>query len=55
MARAGVPTVMLFVQSLGGLSHTAAEDTSPEHLELGVRALAQLTARVVGGPSTAAG
>jgi N-carbamoyl-L-amino-acid hydrolase len=49
MARAGVPTVMLFVQSLGGLSHTAAEDTSVEHLELAVRALAALTRRVVGG------
>lgn len=40
IARAGVPTAMLFVQSLGGLSHNAAEDTAPEHLELSVRALA---------------
>jgi len=39
MARAGVPTAMLFVQSLGGLSHTREEDTRPEHLELSVRAL----------------
>ena len=37
VARAGVPTVMLFVQSLRGLSHTKLEDTKPEHLELAVR------------------
>ena len=36
VARAGVPTVMLFVQSLRGLSHTKLEDTKPEHLELSV-------------------
>jgi N-carbamoyl-L-amino-acid hydrolase len=47
MARAGVPTAMLFVQSRGGLSHTAAEDTDEAHLELGVRALAALTERVL--------
>ena len=28
----GIPTVMLFVQSLRGLSHTKIEDTKPEHL-----------------------
>ncbi len=39
VARAGVPTVMLFVQSLRGLSHTKLEDTNPEHLELSVQAL----------------
>ena len=54
MARAGVPTAMLFVQSRGGLSHTAAEDTDEAHLELGVRALAELTAQVLGS-GTAAG
>ena len=27
VARAGIPTVMLFVQSLRGLSHTKLEDT----------------------------
>ncbi len=31
---AGIPTVMLFVQSLRGLIHTKLEDTKPEHLEL---------------------
>jgi N-carbamoyl-L-amino-acid hydrolase len=39
VARAGVPSAMLFVQSLRGLSHTREEDTRPEHLELAVRAL----------------
>jgi N-carbamoyl-L-amino-acid hydrolase len=34
VSRAGVPTVMVFVQSLRGLSHTKLEDTKPEHLEL---------------------
>ncbi len=32
VARAGVPTVMLFVQSLRGLSHTKVEDTKEEHI-----------------------
>ena len=39
VAMAGVPTAMIFVQSLRGLSHTKEEDTRPEHLELAVRAL----------------
>ncbi|HXM58128.1 MAG TPA: Zn-dependent hydrolase [Candidatus Dormibacteraeota bacterium] len=39
VARAGVPTAMLFVQSLRGLSHTKEEDTREEHLDLAVRAL----------------
>jgi N-carbamoyl-L-amino-acid hydrolase len=36
VARAGIPTAMLFVQSLAGLSHNAAEDTSAAHLEAGL-------------------
>jgi hydantoinase/carbamoylase family amidase len=47
VARAGVPTVMLFVQSLRGLSHTKLEDTKPEHLELSVRALDALATKTV--------
>ncbi len=42
VSRAGIPTVMLFVQSLRGLSHTKLEDTKPEHLELSVEALDRL-------------
>ena len=37
-----MPTVMLFVQSLRGLSHTKLEDTREEHLELAVEALDRL-------------
>ena len=47
VARAGVPTVMLFVQSLRGLSHTKLEDTKPEHLELSVQALDRLTSKAI--------
>jgi hydantoinase/carbamoylase family amidase len=42
VARAGVPTVMLFVQSLRGLSHTKLEDTKEEHLAMSVEALDRL-------------
>jgi N-carbamoyl-L-amino-acid hydrolase len=45
--RAGVPTVMLFVQSLRGLSHTKLEDTKPEHLELSVQALDRLATKTL--------
>jgi hydantoinase/carbamoylase family amidase len=47
VARAGIPTVMLFVQSLRGLSHTKLEDTKPEHLELSVQALDRLAAKTL--------
>ena len=47
VSRAGVPTVMLFVQSLRGLSHTKLEDTKPEHLELAVRALDALATKTI--------
>jgi N-carbamoyl-L-amino-acid hydrolase len=42
VARAGVPTAMMFVQSLHGISHNRAEDTLEEHLELCVRAFDRL-------------
>jgi allantoate deiminase len=46
MARV-MPTVMLFVKSLRGLSHTKEEDTPVEDLELSVRALDALTRRTL--------
>ena len=46
VSRSGVPTVMVFVQSLRGLSHTKLEDTKREHLELSVQALDALTRKV---------
>jgi hydantoinase/carbamoylase family amidase len=47
VSRAGVPTVMLFVQSLRGLSHTKLEDTKREHLELAVQALDRLASKTL--------
>jgi hydantoinase/carbamoylase family amidase len=47
VARAGIPTVMLFVQSLRGLSHTKLEDTKPEHLEQSVEALDRLASKTI--------
>jgi N-carbamoyl-L-amino-acid hydrolase len=47
VSRAGVPTVMVFVQSLRGLSHTKLEDTREEHLELAVAALDRLASRTI--------
>jgi N-carbamoyl-L-amino-acid hydrolase len=47
VSRAGIPTVMLFVQSLRGLSHTKLEDTKPEHLELSVQALDRLASKTL--------
>jgi N-carbamoyl-L-amino-acid hydrolase len=47
VSRAGVPTVMMFVQSLRGLSHTKLEDTKEEHLELAVAALDKLATKTV--------
>jgi N-carbamoyl-L-amino-acid hydrolase len=47
VSRAGVPTVMLFVQSLRGLSHTKLEDTREEHLELSVSALDRLASKTI--------
>jgi hydantoinase/carbamoylase family amidase len=42
VARAGVPTVMMFVQSLHGISHNKIEDSKEEHLEMCVAAFDKL-------------
>jgi hydantoinase/carbamoylase family amidase len=47
MARAGIPTAMLFVQSLHGVSHNRIEDTRREHLALAVRALDRLVEKTM--------
>ncbi len=47
VSRSGVPTVMVFVQSLRGLSHTKLEDTKEEHLELSVQALDRLATKTI--------
>lgn len=47
VARAGVPTAMLFVQSLRGISHNRVEDTEERHILQSVRALDRLTDRTL--------
>jgi beta-ureidopropionase / N-carbamoyl-L-amino-acid hydrolase len=47
VSRAGVPTVMMFVQSLRGISHNKIEDTRPDHLELAIAAFDQLTSKTM--------
>lgn len=47
VARAGVPTVMMFVQSLHGISHNKIEDTKEEHLELAVTAFDKLAGKAI--------
>ena len=42
-----VPVAMMFVRSIGGVSHSPAEDSSDADLELGVRAYAELAARAM--------
>jgi N-carbamoyl-L-amino-acid hydrolase len=47
VARIGVPTVMLFVQSLRGISHNKIEDTKEEHVALAVQALDRLATKTM--------
>ena len=42
VASAGVPTIMMFVQSLHGISHNKIEDTKEEHIEIAVVAFDRL-------------
>jgi acetylornithine deacetylase/succinyl-diaminopimelate desuccinylase-like protein len=48
VARSGIPTVMLFVQSLHGISHSKIEDTKEEHLEMCVTAFDKLADKAIG-------
>jgi hydantoinase/carbamoylase family amidase len=47
IAAAGVPTVMMFVQSLHGISHNKIEDTKEEHLELCITAFDKLAEKTM--------
>ena len=47
VSRAGIPTVMMFVQSLKGISHNHIEDTEEAHLELAVKAFDRLAAKTI--------
>jgi len=47
VSRAGIPTVMMFVQSLKGISHNKIEDTREEHLELAITAFDRLATKTM--------
>ncbi len=47
VCRTGIPTIMLFVQSLYGISHNKIEDTKEEHLIQSVQALDRTVTKVV--------
>lgn len=42
VVRCGIPGVMMFVQSLRGISHNKIENTKEEHLEMAVQAFHRL-------------
>ena len=47
VARAGVPTVMMFLQSLHGISHNKIEDSKEEHIAMSVVALDKLAEKAM--------
>ena len=47
ICRTGIPTVMLFVQSLRGISHNKIEDTREAHIALSVLALDRLADKTI--------
>ena len=47
VARLGIPTVMMFVRSLKGISHNKIEDSSREDLRLAVKAFGKLAAKTL--------
>jgi N-carbamoyl-L-amino-acid hydrolase len=47
VSRAGIPTVMMFVQSLYGISHNKIEDTMEEHLALAIDAFDRLASKTM--------
>ena len=52
VARLGIPTVMMFTQSLAGLSHNKAEDTKIEDLDIAVRAFDKLARKTLNWVNT---
>ncbi len=47
VSRVGIPTVMMFVQSLKGISHNKIEDTLEEHLALAIAAFDRLASKAM--------
>jgi acetylornithine deacetylase/succinyl-diaminopimelate desuccinylase-like protein len=42
-----LPTTMMFVSSINGISHSPLEDTPEEHLKLAVDAYSRLAAKTI--------
>jgi N-carbamoyl-L-amino-acid hydrolase len=47
VSRSGIPTTMLFVQSLKGISHNKIEDTQEDHLQLAITAFDKLASKTI--------
>ena len=47
VSRSGIPTVMMFVQSLNGISHNKIEDTREDHLVLAITAFDKLASKTI--------
>jgi N-carbamoyl-L-amino-acid hydrolase len=47
VSRAGIPTVVMFVQSLKGISHNKIEDTREDHLQLAIAAFDKLASKTI--------
>jgi beta-ureidopropionase / N-carbamoyl-L-amino-acid hydrolase len=47
VSRAGIPTAMMFVQSLKGISHNKIEDTREDHLRLAITAFDRLASKTI--------
>jgi N-carbamoyl-L-amino-acid hydrolase len=47
VSRSGIPTVMLFVQSLKGISHNKIEDSREDHLHLAITAFDKLASMTI--------
>ena len=54
VARAGIPTAMMFVQSLHGISHNKIEDTREDHILLAVQAFDLLATKTMSWLATSA-
>ena len=47
VSRAGIPTVMMFVQSLKGISHNKIEDTREDHLHMAITTFDKLASKTI--------
>jgi N-carbamoyl-L-amino-acid hydrolase len=47
VSRSGIPTVMLFVQSLKGISHNKIEDTREDHLHMAITTFDKLASKTI--------